>query len=597
MAYRYLLATIILVASPALAEPVGSLNEAISRSVVQNPDVLASWYTFEAAAEEQRAGEGGYYPKVDLTGQIGHEKLDRSNQPEIDYEPWNVRLTLTQMLFDGFATRNEVSRLDHLRKVRFYEFRSTSEAVALETVRAYMDTMRYQQLVALAKDNYIQHRSIFADIEERHEAGIARRVDLEQATARLALAEANLLTEATNLHDVTARFQRVVGELPAARLDVPELPDLLIPNTRGDTLERAYVLSPRLNAAIENVLAAHAARKARDAAMMPRLDLRLRGEVEDFTDGVDERREEQAIELLMSYNLYNGGSDAARQRQFDKLVDVAFQLREKACRDVRQDTVIAFNDIGSLRQQEQYIARNQAAVADARVAYREQFDIGQRTLLDLLDTENEYFEVRRTYVNTVHNLKLAQARTLATMGQLLASYDVAGIDGAKAAQDAIEPRNDLEGRCPPELPVQTTFDKEAIMAGLLTDSRFREIDGDKLAFRMDAKFAFDSAVLVNSYDKDISDAATFLKDNPEVVGVIAGHTDYIGTEQYNMGLSQRRAQAVYDRLTNTHGIDPARLEVVGYGEIQPMADNKTAEGRRLNRRVDMVIDKSEKFQL
>jgi adhesin transport system outer membrane protein len=451
--------------------------------------------------------------------------------------------------------------------------------------------LRYQKLVELAKENYIEHRQVYDDIKERTDAGIGRRVDLEQATARLALAEANLLTEATNLHDVTARFQRVIGELPAEQLDEPSLKTELIPVTRNEALNRAYVMHPDLNAATENMLAAQAARKSKDADMLPRLDLRLRKEVEDFTDGIDVERDEEAIELLMSYNLYNGGSDRARQRQFDRRMDTAYHERRKVCRDVRQQVVIAHNDINSLTQQAQYLDRNQQAIGKARDAYRKQFDIGQRTLLDLLDTENEYFEVRRTYVNTEHNLKLAQARTLAAMGQLVSSFDVAGTAGADALVSHAD-EADAFGRCPPETPVQQTFDKDALMAGLIKeDDRFREVEGNKLAFRMDVKFALNSSVLVNQYDKDINDAARYLADNPNTDAVIAGHTDSTGTDEYNQWLSERRAEAVRDRLVKEHGVDLGRLTVKGYGEKQPMATNKTASGRRLNRRVDMVVDK------
>ena len=108
---------------------------------------------------------------------------------------------------------------------------------------------------------------------------------------------------------------------------------------------------------------------------------------------------------------------------------------------------------------------------------------------------------------------------------------------------------------------------------------------------MDAKFAFNSSILVNTYDKDIADAAQYLKDHPDLKGVIAGHSDSVGPDKYNQWLSERRAKSVYDRLIGKHGIAPQRLEVIGYGESQPMADNKTAKGRELNRRVDMVIDK------
>lgn len=590
MQKHLVLAFAFLTAIPAWSQPIGSLDEAISQAVLENPEVKASWFSFEAAEEQERAGRGGYYPRVDLNAQVGHERLDRSDMPEFSYDPWSVRLSLTQMLFDGFETRNEVERLGRIGKVRFYEFRKTSEEIALDATQAYLDTLRYQKLVELAKENYVEHRDVYDDIKQRADSGVGRRVDLEQATARLALAEANLLTESTNLHDVSARFQRVVGELPSEILQEPTLQTSLIPSTRSGALDRAYLMHPDLNAATENLLAVQAARKSKNAAMLPRFDLRLRKEIEDFADGIDVERDEEAIELVMSYNLYNGGSDSARQREYDRRIDAAVQQRRKVCRDVRQQVVIAYNDISSLQQQREYLDRNQQAIGKARTAYRKQFDIGQRTLLDLLDTENEYFEVRRTFVNTEHNLLLAQARTLASMGQLVASFAVAGAGDSGTLSDTDEAERAL-GRCPPETPVQKAVDKDALIAALLGDRRFRELGTDKLAFRMDVKFALNSAELVASYDKDIQDAAEYLARNPMVSATIAGHTDSTGTDAYNRDLSERRARAVYERLVNSYGIEPGRLSVKGYGEGQPMASNATADGRRLNRRVDMVIDK------
>ena len=74
------------------------------------------------------------------------------------------------------------------------------------------------KLVALAEENYVQHRSVFEQIQRKVQAGAGRRVDFEQASGRLALAESNLLTETANLHDVSARYQRIVGETPPGTL-------------------------------------------------------------------------------------------------------------------------------------------------------------------------------------------------------------------------------------------------------------------------------------------------------------------------------------------------------------------------------------------
>ncbi len=580
-----------LCSSLTVAAPVTSLDEAVNLAITQNPEVKASWHSFEAAVDAVRASEGGYYPRVDLEASAGHERQDPNNLPDFSYDPWRAQLSLTQMLFDGFETRSLVSRFNHERKRLYYTFRQESEEAALEATRAYLDVRRFQKLLELAKENYIQHRTIYRDIEKRASAGVGRKVDVEQASARLALAETNLLTEATNLHDVSARFQRVVGELPAEQLAEPVISASTIPPASTDALGVAYAQSPRLLTAVENTQVAQAARESRDAPLKPRLDLRLRHELEDDTDGVAVRRDTSAIELLLSYNLYRGGADKARIREADHLLAEAFELQRKACRDVRQELVIAHNDIGSITEQLRYLNRNQLAVGKARTQYRKQFDIGKRTLLDLLDTENEYFDVRRSYITSQHNLLLAQSRTLAAMGTLVNRYQQGsgGLSDGTAVPAASQAPN---GRCPQEaLPMMSAFDKQALLASVLDEPDFRDIGNNKLAFRMNAHFGYDSVKLNNRYEPDISRAAQFLQRYPRVNATIEGHTDDRGSDRYNRELSERRAQAVFQRLVKQYGIAPERLNVKGYGESRPMATNTTKSGRGLNRRVDLVIEK------
>ncbi len=467
-----------LACTPAIAEPIKDFRQAVQQTVLENPEVNASWYQFESTREELRAAEGNYYPSIDLTADAGRERSDSPGVSADTYTREAARLSLTQMLFDGFETENEVKRLGFEQLSDYYDLQQVSEQAAEEAARAYLDVLRYQQLVRLAEENYVEHRLVHKDISKRVNSGVSRRVDLEQADGRLALAESNLLIEMTNLHDVTSRFQRVIGDLPAEQLSEPMLSEALIPASRGQALQRAYLLSPELNSAIESVRAAQADLDKQNAPMYPRFDLRLRSEVEHDTDGIDGHYDENAVELLMSYNLYNGGSDSARKRQFNERLNAAYELRKKACRDVRQNLIIAYNDIQSLTEQVEYLDRNQISVSKVRVAYRNQFDIGQRTLLDLLDTQNEYFETRRSYTNAYFDLMLAKVRTLASMGLLLPSMKVNGLN-AKALEHVSLQRSDEDeglGRCPQEAPGMIEVDKEALLSEL--KNRTRELYRD-----------------------------------------------------------------------------------------------------------------------
>ena len=434
------------------AAPV-TLPDAVRQAVASNPEVQARWHEFTASREEQDVARGGYLPRVDLGMGVGRERLKEPNTPETSFTRRGATLSLNQMLYDGFATREEVSRLAYAKLTRYYELLDATESTALEASRAYLDVLRYRELARLAQENLAQHDQVFRQIQQRVEAGVGRRVDLEQAGGRLALAQSNTLTEASNLHDVSARYLRVVGDLPPGEMIAPALLDQGIPANVQEALKLAYQGSPAFNAALENVRAAQAQASGRKSNFHPRVDLRASKEIGHNQNGVAGKRDDEVIELVLNYNLFKGGSDRALVPQFTEKLEQAKDLRDKACRDIRQTVSIAFKDIHNLQRQLGYLDQHQLAIAKAREAYRKQFDIGQRTLLDLLDTENEYFQSRRAYTNAQFDHAIAHARTLAGMGTLLPALKVAR-EGLPTPQELGQDRFEVDpaSQCPAAAP-------------------------------------------------------------------------------------------------------------------------------------------------
>lgn len=456
----------ITLASPAgaQAEAPLTLKDAAQKAVLTNPEVLARWHTISAAAGERDAGAGALLPRLDLSANSGSEQRTTPAVVGSRFDRNQTSLTLTQLLYDGFATSNDVKRLDRVYLARIYEFFDVSETVALEAVRAYYDVLRYRELVRLAEENFIQHRSVFDQTERRVKARVARAVDLEQISARLALAESNLLTETSNLHDTTARFQRIVGQLPTQQMPMPAQLTRDIPPDATTAILGAQQRNGALRAAIENVRASDAALASRNGAFQPRFDVRLRRDQGKNLDGISGRSDGTTAEVVMSWNLFNGLSDRARKRQFAEQLNVAKDLRDKTCRDIRQTLQIAYNDVRKLREQIGYLDQNKVSVEKARNAYRQQFDIGQRTLLDLLDTENELFQARRALANAEQDLNISYARTHASLGTLLAALEISKIEtGSVSGLDRQIGSEDAAQHCPAEPVVVYTVDKDALI--------------------------------------------------------------------------------------------------------------------------------------
>jgi outer membrane protein, adhesin transport system len=411
------------------ASPLGvTLKEVAQKAVLNSPEVTSKWHNYKAADEEIGVARGGYYPRVDLSVGGGKESLKQPSASDRSYTRSGYLVSLNQMLFDGFATRNEVRRLDKARLVRYYELLDASENTALEASRAYLDVLRYRHLVDLAKDNYIQHKATYDQIQRRTQSGVGRRVDLEQAGSRLELADINLVTETANLHDVTARYQRLVGDQPAGNIAAPTQVDTTFPAQAKAALDTLHQNNPALLAAVENIEAAQYEIDTRRAAYTPKLDFRARTDHTRNYLGDDGQREHNVAEVVLSWNLFNGGSDRAREKQTIEKKNLAFDLREKACRDTRQTLLIAYNDVLRLKEQSSRYANQVTLLEKTRDAYRDQFNIGQRTLLDLLDTENELLTARRSAVNADTDLTLAYLRTYAGMGTLLETLGLQRLD-------------------------------------------------------------------------------------------------------------------------------------------------------------------------
>lgn len=462
----FALAVVALLSAETGAAPAGTLQDAVKKAIVSNPEVQARWHDFLASRDEVDVARGGYYPRLDLSAGVGRENLKQPGLPSDSFTRRGTALTLNQMIYDGFATKSEVAKLAYAKLTRYYEVLDATESTALEATRAYEDVLRYRELSRLAQENHAQHKQIFDQIQQRVQAGVGRRVDLEQAGGRLALAQSNLLTEASNLHDVSARYQRIVGELPAGEMVSPELLKQGIPPSMEEALKLAFQGSPAFNAALENVRAAQAEIGTAKANFHPRVDLRASKDIAFNDNGVSGRRDDELIELVLNYNLFKGGSDRARVNQFSKRLELARDLRDKSCRDIRQTLTIAYNDVGRLSRQLGFLDQHQLSIEKAREAYRKQFDIGQRTLLDLLDTENEYFQARRAYSNATHDYAIAHARTLASMGALVPALQVAR-EGMPTARELGQDRNSVDAadiQCPGEAPVLAVNELEIALA-------------------------------------------------------------------------------------------------------------------------------------
>lgn len=446
----------------AAAQTPTTLKDAVERAILQNPEVKLRFHNLEAAKQDLKAGEGAWLPRIDLEAASGNNNIKTPAMGSAqNYSNARSSIQLRQTIFDGFATLYETRRLSYGQQTAYFELLSASNQTGLEAARAYIDVVRFRELVGLAADNYTTHQEVHDRISQKVAAGVGRRVDLEQAAGRMALAESNWLTEVSNLHDVSARYQRLVGDIPAEALTPLEPLTAFLP-TGLSFLTEATRRNPDFLAAVATVRAYRADSKVRRAGLYPTLEFRARQSYETNQNGVTGDYNNSTVEMVLSYNLYRGGTDSSRVKQFAAKLDSAYDLRDKACRDTWQTGQIAFNDSLRLVAQLKLLSQHELSTSKARQAYQQQFDIGQRSLLDLLDTENELYQARRSLVNGEHDLKLAEVRVLTTSGTFLSALKLQSLPGSLPdASGGTEEEDDLlhcSNRMLPSMTLNRAFD-------------------------------------------------------------------------------------------------------------------------------------------
>lgn len=420
----------------AASYPAGAttLRDAVEQAVRTNPAVLAATNHRFAADAGVKQAHAGYFPRIDLDAGTGRERFDIPDSRlrglnETTFQQRDATMTLSQMLFDGFAVRSEVARQTARVDSSAYGVAATAEALALRTVSTYLEVLRRQETIDEAVDNLEAHQRIYKQIRMLSESGVGRRADLDQAESRLALAKANLRQEQSSLRDAEVTFQRLVGAPPQA-LQIPASPDKAL--SMSEALDAAITGHPSVKSAEADVALASASNSGAKAALSPRIDLELaKRRADDIVRG---STSDLSIMLRLRYNFSRGGADAARISETGFQIQEANEVLNRTRRQVEEDVALAYNANVTARERLDLLRQYVDASAATRESYAKQFSIGQRTLLDLLNAENEYFNARLAYT-TGQYTKLASAfRIFAGMGKLLSQLRIAlPIDAVKVS--------------------------------------------------------------------------------------------------------------------------------------------------------------------
>ena len=405
-----------------------SLADVVNTALATNPDVLMRVVGADAVSDEVRQARAGYLPTVDLTAGVGYENSRNAttlarypNEHDKKHQNRTRRegaITARQIIFDGFATGSEVERQLARQEASDYEICSISEDIGLQATRAYTDVMVSDKLAENARANAREHERIVKLVKDRG-TDMGTEADIAQADSRLLLATANMIAAEARLRDSKAAYQRVIGNLPSSFVR-PTMPGTL-PASLDDALNRAGQNHPVMQITRADVEEAQAQYEASKSRFMPTLTAELGATWGKDQDGGKGTTYDHTAMLRMSYNLYNGGADKARKNQTSKLISEAMEVRNRAVRQIEEEVRLSWVAVDSGTTRLKQLTAHEINASKAVDLYKKQFENNSRTLLDLLDSQNEYFVAGNSRLQADYDLLYNKYRLLHSEGVLLKS--------------------------------------------------------------------------------------------------------------------------------------------------------------------------------
>lgn len=414
--------------TPATTQPTISLKESINATLDSNRSLRAIQENRIAVEHERDRAMRGYGPRVDVTGSAGGSVLSdtttRATKEEKDFNALGrVGATLTQPIWDGFATRSRVRVAESTLDSMTFRVFDNATTLTLDAIIAHVDILRLRQLLQLAEKNVAEHKRLLELARNRAAAGADTLADVSKAESRLqrantALVEAqaallngqDTYTRLTNMHDYS-RLQPVAdAPTPYASVDA--------------VMEEAKTANPKLAAYLQDINAAQGQRELAQSAYYPNVNIEAGPNYQQRGDKEKTWTYNFDVMGVVRWNVFNSGADKAADEAASARVRQSRQTMYNFYDELRLEVQKNWTAIEAAQKQYRFWTKSEELNIITLQAYQEQFLMGQRGLLDLLDAQSELYNSSTQKVTARNNVLVGHYRLLALSGVLLPRLDI-----------------------------------------------------------------------------------------------------------------------------------------------------------------------------
>jgi len=403
------------------------IKSTVSEVLSTNPIVKERLQNFKSTQQDITTAKAAYYPRLDLNLGIGYEHTDKSDMPTTpdsatyDFDVYQNSLKLTQNIFDGFATTNQVKEQKARVVAAAYSYIEKVNALSYETLNAYLEILKNKKLLETAQENVKIDQDILSKVEKLYTAGLTTLSEVHKIESSLALAQSNLVVQENALLNASYNLEKLLGkELDISKMQEPKL-KIKLPKDKKEALKYALRHNPSILVSEYNIKLAEATKSASNSSFYPKIDIEISESINKNLSAVEGKDERFRAMAYLSYNFFNGFKDSAAYKKALTNIQQEYHNKESIKRDIIQNINIAW--AAKTKLQEQLLRLNEYKEFSHKtlLLYAKEYDLGRRSLLDLLSAQNDFIAAKAQIIDTEYSLLYAKYRILDAMGNLVAT--------------------------------------------------------------------------------------------------------------------------------------------------------------------------------
>ncbi len=431
-----------LVVGSAVSAQTLTLKSSIEHVLDTNPALSERVDNFNQTYEDLKIARSGYYPNVDLYGDFGFVR-DKSYTTGFDvdnYGFYNASLALTQNIFNGYSTTHRVSSQEARLMAAAYSFVEKADELAYKSVQSYIEVVKNRELERIARKNIRINQEIYDKVKKLYNAGLTTLSEVNKIESSLSLAKSNLVVQKNNLDNALYNFQRYYGDAVSVKNFEKPTFKYKLPSNKESALEYAMEHNPSIMVTLYDIGASKEDWREKESPFYPKFDFELKGSAGNNFSGTLEGTHNRLSALIrMNWNLYRGGSDEARRKKGLQNVMQQRHIKEDLKRQVSQSFNLAWTAYVRLQDQLKHLQKYKKFSQKTLDLYIKEYDMGRRTLLDLLGAQNDLISAQKQIVTSKYDLLFAKYRILDAMGEMVMTvmenaqkwYSKVGLDKRK----------------------------------------------------------------------------------------------------------------------------------------------------------------------